>query len=56
MTDVSLAVGEVTLRATVTGTGPTVLLLHAGGEHRGVWAPVAARMIKCGLHATGHAT
>lgn len=49
MTDVTLALGEVTLRATVTGTGPTVLLLHAGGEHRGVWAPVAARMTKRGL-------
>lgn len=39
-----LALRDVTLRATVTGTGPTVLLLHAGGERRGVWAPVAARM------------
>lgn len=46
---VTLALGDVTLRATVTGAGPTVLLLHAGGEHRGVWAPVAARMTKCGL-------
>lgn len=44
MTEVALELGEVTLRATVTGTGPTVLLLHAGGEHRGVWAPVAARL------------
>ena len=49
MTEVALARGDVTLRATVTGTGPTVLLLHAGGEHRGVWAPVAARMATCGL-------
>ncbi|RZS32193.1 alpha/beta hydrolase family protein [Herbihabitans rhizosphaerae] len=37
------------LPATVTGTGPTVLLLHAGGENRGVWAPVAARMAEHGL-------
>jgi pimeloyl-ACP methyl ester carboxylesterase len=49
MTDVTLARGEVTLRATVTGTGPTVLLLHAGGERRGVWASAGARMAKCGL-------
>lgn len=49
MTDVALALGDVTLCATVTGTGPTVLLLHAGGERRGVWAPVAARMTECGL-------
>ena len=33
----------------MTGTGPTVVLLHAGGEHRGVWAPGAARMTTCGL-------
>ncbi len=44
MTEVALDLGEITLRATVTGTGPTVLLLHAGGERRGVWAPVAERM------------
>lgn len=49
MTYVTLALGDVILRATVTGTGPTVLLLHAGGEHRGVWAPVAARITKYGL-------
>lgn len=44
MTEVALELGEVTLRATVTGAGPTVLLLHAGGERRGVWAPVAERL------------
>lgn len=49
MTDVDLDLGEVTLRATVTGTGPTVLLLHAGRERRGVWTPVAARMAGDGL-------
>lgn len=49
MTDIDLALDDVTLRATVTGTGPTVLLLHAGGERRGVWAPVAARMTESGL-------
>ncbi|MFI7119331.1 alpha/beta fold hydrolase [Amycolatopsis sp. NPDC049868] len=41
-TEISLDLGEVTLRGTVTGAGPTVLLLHAGGERRRVWAPVAA--------------
>jgi pimeloyl-ACP methyl ester carboxylesterase len=49
MAEVSIARGEVTLRATVTGTGPTVLLLHAGGEQRGVWAPVAALLATSGL-------
>ncbi|MEV6907520.1 alpha/beta hydrolase [Amycolatopsis sp. NPDC051071] len=50
--DVTLAMGEVTLRGTVTGTGPTVLLLHAGGEQRGVWAPISARLAKHGLRTT----
>ena len=44
MATVDYAVRDATLRATVTGAGPTVLLLHAGGEQRGVWAPVTARM------------
>ncbi|WP_228539510.1 alpha/beta fold hydrolase [Nocardia sp. XZ_19_385] len=46
---IEFALDDVTLHATVTGTGPTVLLLHAGGERRGVWAPVAARMALRGL-------
>ncbi|MFI6325959.1 alpha/beta fold hydrolase [Nonomuraea sp. NPDC050556] len=54
MTDVSLALGEVTLRGTVTGAGPTVLLLHAGGERRGVWMPVAARMSVNGLRTVAY--
>ncbi|MEU2122496.1 alpha/beta fold hydrolase [Nocardia niwae] len=49
MADMSLALHDVILRATVTGTGPTVLLLHAGQESRDVWAPVAEGMIECGL-------
>ncbi|MFC9659692.1 alpha/beta fold hydrolase [Nocardia sp. NPDC127606] len=48
-TDVSIALGDVTLRGTVTGAGPTVLLLHAGGEQRGVWAPVASQLAAAGL-------
>lgn len=43
MATISITTGGATLVATVTGAGPTVLLLHAGGERRGVWAPVAAR-------------
>ncbi|MEJ3659187.1 alpha/beta fold hydrolase [Actinomycetes bacterium KLBMP 9759] len=44
MGTISFTAGDATLRATVTGTGPTALLLHAGGERRGVWAPVAERL------------
>jgi pimeloyl-ACP methyl ester carboxylesterase len=42
--DVILVRADATLRATVSGSGPTVLLLHAGGERREVWAPVSARL------------
>jgi pimeloyl-ACP methyl ester carboxylesterase len=54
MADISLAWGDVTLRATVAGTGPTVLLLHAGEERRGIWAPVSARMVRCGLRTVAY--
>lgn len=49
MTDFDLARGDGVLRATVTGTGPTLLLLHAGGEDRRVWAPVAALLTEGGI-------
>ena len=31
---------DVLLRGEEAGVGPTVLLLHAGGERRQVWTPV----------------
>lgn len=49
MTEVAVTLGEVVARGTVTGTGPSVLLLHAGGENRGVWAPIAARLAEVGF-------
>ena len=36
---------------TDTGTGPAVVLLHAGGERRGVWSPVAARLASAGYRS-----
>ncbi|MFE3542700.1 alpha/beta fold hydrolase [Nocardia sp. NPDC059177] len=54
MTEKTLTLGDTTLRATVTGTGPTVLLLHAGGEHRGVWAPTATRLAEAGLRTVAY--
>ncbi|MFK0249218.1 alpha/beta fold hydrolase [Amycolatopsis azurea] len=51
MPEISLDLGEVTLRGTVAGAGPTVLLLHAGGERRGVWSPVAAVLARRGLRS-----
>src|SRR6266508_2421423 len=49
MTEIALVRGDATLRGTATGTGPTVLLLHAGGEQRGVWTPLAAPLAQRGL-------
>lgn len=49
MTEVTLARAGTTLLGTASGTGPTVLLLHAGGERRGVWTPVAAALTLRGL-------
>ncbi|MET9211522.1 MULTISPECIES: alpha/beta hydrolase [unclassified Nocardia] len=51
MTAVSFTRGGAVLRGTVTGAGPTVLFLHAGGEHRGVWGPVASRVAAAGFRA-----
>ena len=54
MTEIALARGEVTLKGTATGSGPTVLLLHAGGEHRGVWAPLVAHLAEQGLRTVAY--
>jgi pimeloyl-ACP methyl ester carboxylesterase len=39
------------LRGTETGAGPTVLLLHAGGERRAVWEPVARALHEGGVRS-----
>ncbi|WP_328322909.1 lysophospholipase [Kribbella sp. NBC_00382] len=44
MTELTLTRPDAQLRGTATGTGPTLLLLHAGGEDRSVWAPVAGAL------------
>jgi hypothetical protein len=38
----TLANGAVRLAVTTVGAGPAVVLAHAGGERRAVWAPLAA--------------
>ncbi len=40
---------DVVLRGEEVGEGPTVVLLHAGGERRRVWAPVIERLVGAGL-------
>jgi pimeloyl-ACP methyl ester carboxylesterase len=54
MTEFTLVRGDVELRGTATGTGPTVLLLHAGGEERSVWAPVAAFLSQRNLRTVAY--
>ncbi|WP_158888000.1 alpha/beta fold hydrolase [Amycolatopsis anabasis] len=40
---------EVVLRGDEVGAGPTVLLLHAGGERRQVWMPVIDVLVDTGF-------
>ena len=42
---------DLQLICTDTGTGPAVVLLHAGGERRTVWRPVAARLQAAGFRS-----
>ncbi|MFD8102973.1 alpha/beta hydrolase [Nocardia fluminea] len=51
MTDARITLDDVVLQGTVTGAGPTILLLHAGGEHRGVWVPAASRIAAAGFRS-----
>lgn len=48
--DCSIQLRDVTLGATCAGDGPSVLLLHAGGERRAVWTPVAAALQSAGFY------
>jgi pimeloyl-ACP methyl ester carboxylesterase len=40
---------DAVLRGVEVGAGPTVLLLHAGGERRQVWAPVSEVLVAAGF-------
>ena len=42
----TLPSGDAVLQGTVVGSGPPVLLLHAGLERRQVWAPVVDEMLR----------
>ncbi|MGW0523366.1 alpha/beta fold hydrolase [Crossiella sp. NPDC003009] len=46
---ISLARPDVVLRGEEAGAGPTVLLLHAGGERRRVWRPVIEVLVEAGF-------
>ncbi len=40
---------EICLEADLSGYGPEVILLHAGGESRQVWRPIARNLLKKGF-------
>jgi pimeloyl-ACP methyl ester carboxylesterase len=44
-----VSVEGVTLCCSMLGEGPTVVLLHAGGEQRSVWRPVATQLARAGF-------
>jgi pimeloyl-ACP methyl ester carboxylesterase len=49
VTRLTLERPDATLIGTAVGVGPTTLLLHAGGERRQVWDPVAGRLATAGF-------
>lgn len=49
--DLVVRARDIELRCSSIGVGPTVVLLHAGGERRQVWRPVADRLAACGVRA-----
>lgn len=49
--DVVLKRPDGALRGTVSGVGPGVLLLHAGGERRSVWYSIIDRLAAAGYRA-----
>jgi pimeloyl-ACP methyl ester carboxylesterase len=50
----SLERDDVVLRGTVAGSGDTALLLHAGGESRRVWAPIAGSLAQRGVRTVAY--
>lgn len=45
---------DAVLRGEETGTGPTILLLHAGAERRRVWKPVMADLARAGIRSVAY--
>lgn len=50
----SIARPDVVLRGEENGAGPAVLLLHAGGERRQVWRPVADVLVASGFRCVAY--
>lgn len=47
--DIAVPADRIVLRGESVGFGPTMVLLHAGGERRTVWQPVAKRLAAHGV-------
>src|SRR4051812_14139210 len=54
MTRIELQRPDGTLVGEAAGAGPELLLLHAGGEDRTVWAPVARRLAAQGFRSVAY--
>src|SRR4051812_17133611 len=54
MMRVTLERGDATLVGSAVGSGPTALLLHAGGERRRVWDPIADELAARGFRAVAY--
>ena len=54
MTEVGLQRPDVTLVGTSCGEGPPALLLHAGGQRRQTWEPVAAGLARAGCSSIAY--
>lgn len=54
MTGLVLSNAGVVLNGEAAGAGPPVVLLHAGGERRGVWRPVARALEDAGCSSVAY--
>lgn len=54
MTRLTLQRHDVALVGTGSGEGPPAILLHAGGERRDVWAPIAAALTQAGCSSVAY--
>jgi pimeloyl-ACP methyl ester carboxylesterase len=54
LTRIRLERSDLTLIGTAIGTGPTALMLHAGGERREVWDPIVRRLAASGFRAVAY--
>jgi pimeloyl-ACP methyl ester carboxylesterase len=54
VTAIVLTRGDGALVGTALGEGPTALLLHAGGEHKGVWGRIGRTLAASGFRSVAY--